>query len=264
MIHEEEFDPADLFGTGLVDEIESEQATALQHVAQRISGQYGELIATWSARVFASSSPAETAGMVGTATNLLRLAESSEDTRQQALLTELLEILRLLEGTQPCTRRGETARVRLRDWLPAFANTLTGEDAERLLSLVQWDDDATPLLEELRGIPGVGPRRLTRLYSAGLGNVDVVASASPSDIAAVTGIPLSIAERIVERSRDFALHERERCIQDIHRRAMRLKSLLATMGANPDPALVEAARAALSHVEGAFQNLIPHPPSEDS
>ena len=256
---EDVLDPEDLFGSGLVTEVDTDSASALQEVVQRISGHYGEIIATWSARVLATTEPADTSGMEVTVANLLRLAESSGEEQQLRLLRELSHTLTELSGTRPRTRRGESARIKLRDWIPAFAETLTGEDSARLLALVRWDAETMPLLDELREIRGIGPRRLTRLYSAGLGSVDAVADADPADVAAVTGIPLGIAESVVRRAGEFAVQDRARCIHDIQRRAVRLEMLLTRIGKGPNPELVDAAREALAQVEHAFTPLFTDP-----
>lgn len=253
---DDDFDLNDLFGTGLVDESEEEEDSALQRVAQRISGEYGEVIASWISRVLATSDPAETEGMQATVSNLLRLAQSAQRTEQVELLTQLRQTLHELQGTKPRTRRGDRARVALRDWIPAFAETLHGEDAERLLRVVRWDEDTMPLLDELKGVDGIGPRRLTRLYAAGLGNLDSVANADPEDVAAVTGIPVAIAEEVVRRARAFAVEERHRCVTEIQQRAQRLKTLLTRIHDGQDGDLIAAARSALAHVEGAFQELL--------
>lgn len=249
-------DPNDLFGTGLVTESESETETALQHVAQRISGQYGEVIAVWTRAVLSSKEPAETSGVAATVENLIRLAESSQNRTQTDLLRALQEILQSLQGTRPRDRRGDRARVRLRDWIPEYAKTLVGADATRLLKLVRWDAGAAPLMSELRGVAGLGPRRLTRLYSAGLGDVDAVATAEPEEVAAVTGIPFAVAVDAVSRAREYAVTERRRCVEDIQVRATRLHALLNRLEDGPDPELVEVARVTLGQVEHAFKALL--------
>ncbi len=258
------FDPSDLLGSGAVRE-EDKESSALQTVANRISAQYAEIIATWSAGTLSSKEPVETSGMVATVHNVLRLARSSEHQAQIDLLEDLLRTLDLLHGTVPNSREGDSARVRLRDWIPSFADTLEGDDAERLRSLVEWDASHMPFLEELLSVRGVGPRRLTRLHSAGLGQLDAVANADPEEVAQVTGIPLAIAEEVVTRARAYALEERERCVSDIRERAQRLRMLLTSVSGDPDVHLVQEAQQALRQVEEAFRSLpglLAKPPSE--
>lgn len=259
----DDFDPSELLGTGAVDEPEDDSTSALRQVADKISAQYGEIIATWSAKVLSSLEPVATAGVDATVANLLRLARSADSQDQVELLEDLRETLRMIEGTTPSSRNGDRARVQLRDWIPAFADTLEGEDAERLRSLVEWTPGSVPFLEELREVHGIGPRRLTRLYSAGLGQLDAVANASPDDVVHVTGIPHSIAVEVVRRARSYAQEERDRCVHDIRDRAARLEMLLTRVQDNPDQDLVEAARLALAHVETTFKTLLAKLPKEN-
>lgn len=262
----DDFDPSDLLGTGAVDEHEDEDegSSALRHVADKISAQYGEIIATWSGKVLSSTDPVKTAGVEATVENLLRLARSSGHQAQVVLLESLAETLRLIEDTTPNTRNGDQARVQLRDWIPSFADTLDGEDAERLRSLVEWTPGSVPFLEELKEIHGIGPRRLTRLYSAGLGQLDVVANATPKDLVDVTGIPHHLAVEVIQRAHTYAQEERDRCVVDIRDRAARLEMLLTRVKGHPDQSLVDAARDALRHVEDAFQTLLAKLPAKET
>lgn len=249
------FDPSELLGTGVVDEPTSE-TSELQNVATRISAQYGEVIAAWSTSVLRSTEPADAEGLKATVVNMLRLASSSDKHDQVELLHQLDEILDAIHGTRPRSRAGDHARVRLRDWLPSFADTLDGDDAERLRGLVEWSPDRTPFLEELRRhVRGVGPRRLQRLYAAGLGRLDIVANADPDEVSQVTGIPGGIATDMVERSRTYAIEERIRCIEEMRDRAARLKMLLTRIDAAPGDDLVNVANHALDDVEGVIRVL---------
>lgn len=260
----EDFDPSDLLGTGAVDETDDddESSSALRQVADKISAQYGEIIATWSGKVLSSTEPVRTAGVEATVDNLLRLARSSGHQAQVDLLEDLRATLARIEGTTPSTRDGDQARVQLRDWIPAFADTLDGDDAARLRALVEWTPGSVPFLEELKEIHGIGPRRLTRLYSAGLGQLDAVANATPKDLADVTGIPHNLAVEVIRRAHTYAVEERDRCVVDIRDRATRLEMLLTRVQNHPDQNLVEAARDALRHVEDAFQTLLAKIPKE--
>lgn len=249
-----DLDLEDLAGSGLVESVD-ENDDALHDVALRISGQYGELIASWATNTLASADPADTRGVEETVVNLRRLCIAANNVEQTKLLDEVLEILGRLSGTKPTQRDGESARIDLRQWLPRFGDTLGGADAERLRGIVEWSGTATPLMQELRSIPGVGPRRLTRLYAAGLADLQTVAKADPTEVAAVTAIPVNLCHRIVRRAAEYAEEERVRCIADIQQRAQRLSRLLDDVGNNRNT-LSRAARAALDDVERAFHNLL--------
>lgn len=227
----------------------------VQKVSRRIAGQYVEILASFAAAAFGRRKNPVTLERVSSAVDaLLRLARAAGDKDQIALLDELAELVEPVTEGSKTSRHRHNALARLRDWLPRFGETLEQEDRDRLTRLVQWDRDDAPLLEELRGLHGIGPKRLQRLYSAGLFTVDAVATADPTDVAAVTGIPVSLAEEVVEATRRFAEAERMRFLEELQASAHRLRRMM-TGKPDQDAAFFERAASALHEVEQTLQNL---------
>ncbi|MCB9676417.1 MAG: hypothetical protein H6737_14940 [Alphaproteobacteria bacterium] len=228
-------------------------------VSRRIAGQYVEVLARFSASVFGRDAGRVSTEQVGTAVEaMLRLAQAAEDADQTRLLQELLALVGPVTSGPRNSRPRQSALARLRNWLPRFATTLEPADGERLARLVEWDRDAAPLLEELAAIHGIGPKRLQRLYSAGLFTVDAVAGAHPADIVAVTGIPLQLAEDVVRATRAYAVEERERCLSGMLERVHRLRRILRAVPAE-NGSVADAAAAALREVERALMEIEPLP-----
>ncbi len=118
---------------------------------------------------------------------------------------------------------------------------------------MRWDAATSPLLDELVKVHGMGPKRLQRLYAAGLFTVDALAMAEPADVAMVTGVPRALAADVVETTRRYAEDEPARCVAQLMRTAGRLKSLIA--GEDHEGVLSGAARQALLEVEAALQTV---------
>ena len=99
-----------------------------------------------------------------------------------------------------------------------------------------------------------------RLYSAGLFTIDTVAASDPADVAAVTGIPLNLAEEVVDATRRYASAERMRFLEELREGAVRLRRMLAVV---PDDSTEFRTRAtsALEEVERTLQTLkVPETP----
>lgn len=224
-------------------------------VARKIAGQYVEIVARFAASAFgrqtAPTSPAEVRTAI---TTLRRLADAAGDREQLDLLNRFLDLIEPATTGRRRSQRRQRALVALRSWLPEFAGTLDETDGRRLVHLVRWDQDAAPLLTELRNIRGIGPKRLQRLYSAGLFRVDVVAGAEPDEIVAVTGIPAALAVAVVEATHEYALAERQRSITGIVERVNRLRRILRVVP-DEDGSVADSARAALREVQRAMQEI---------
>lgn len=227
----------------------------LGRVSRRIAAQYAEIVASFAASAFRGDVRRATVEQVGTAIeSLLRLASAAGDDAQSRLLQELLELVAPATTGRLNSRARQGALGRLRDWIPRFADTLEDEDRERLTRLVVWDEASAPLMDELSELHGIGPKRLQRLYSAGLFTVDAVVGADPDDVAAVTGLPRDLAARVVDATESYARIERLRCMEAVRERSRRLRNLLATLPAAGDPELTKLAREALREVEETFRH----------
>ena len=238
-------------GSGLSDLLAP--SDEVQRVSRRIAGQYVEVLARFSASVFGRQvSAVSTDQVVSAVDSLLRLARASQDDEQAALLDELLALV------EPATAGRRNSRVRrhavrqLRDWIPRFCETLEPDDSDRLQRLITWDHDSAPLLAELASIRGIGPKRLGRLYAAGLFTVDSVAGSEADDIVAVTGIPQALAEEVVAATHAYAIEERERCVAGLLAQSHRLQRILAAV---PMEGVAAATADALREVERTLRAL---------
>jgi predicted flap endonuclease-1-like 5' DNA nuclease len=228
----------------------------LARVSRRIAAQYADVVASFASHAFRGDVRRSTVEQVGTAVeSLLRLASAAGDRAQSALLDELLQLIEPATTGKLNGRVRQAALTRLRAWIPRFASTLEDDDRERLLRLVTWDADSAPLMDELSELRGIGPRRLQRLYAAGLFTVEAVAGADVDEVAAVTGLPRDLAARVVEATESYAQTERRRCMEGVRERAVRLRNLLGSLPAGGDPELKRLAREALREIEHTFRAL---------
>ncbi|MEZ4316260.1 MAG: helix-hairpin-helix domain-containing protein [Myxococcota bacterium] len=227
----------------------------LGRVSRRIAAQYAEIVTSFAASAFRGDVRKATIEQVGNAIEaLLRLASAAGDHTQSALLDELLGLVQPATTGRLNSRPRQKALAALREWIPRFAATLEDEDRERLTRLVVWDTATAPLMDELSELKGIGPKRLQRLYSAGLFTVDAVVGADPDDVAAVTGLPRDLAARVVEATGTYAHIERRRCMEVVRERTRRLRNLLVTLPGTGDPELTRLAREALREVEETFRH----------
>lgn len=227
----------------------------LTRVSRRISGQYAEIIATFASQAFRGKASRDSAEQASAALEaLLRLAEASGDTVQTEMLLELRPVIPGAAETRKNSRLRDKSLVALRDWIPRFATTLQADDAQRLLDLVTWDQGSAPLMEELSEIHGIGPKRLGRLYAAGLHTMEIVAQADPIEVAQVTGLPQTLSARVVDATRNFALEERKRCLEQLRDRARRLREVLRSIQGTDDE-VERLASEAIREVELTFKQL---------
>jgi hypothetical protein len=220
----------------------------LTRVARRIAGQYVGVLARHAAAAFGRGAASDGGSVRASVDALRRLATAAGDQLQVALLEEFVALLDALEGG-PKGRSRQRGLTALSGWIPRFAATLEEEDARHLLALVKWERGSEPLMDELATLKGIGRRRLARLYAAGLFAVDVVANASPDEVAQVTGLPRPLAVEVVEHTRRFADDEQRRCLEELRDRARKLHALLQSVrfagGAGQVGPLAQEARVAM-------------------
>jgi len=225
--HLGELDLDVLAAQGLV-EIETDDSPEadreLTDLSRRISGQYVEVIATYAQAAFRGARGRSAWSQVeGNLPALARLAGATGDASLAAAITELQELLRMDDGGAGARQR---LIPRLRDWLRAFAQLLEGEAADRLEALIRFDRRAFPLLDGLAELRGIGPRRLERLYLAGLFTVESLVDAAPQEVSQATGLPLALSARVVEAAGNFEQHWREQVADDLARRTEEVRSVL--------------------------------------
>lgn len=228
----------------------------LVELGRDLSVQYVDVIANYATEVFASLDPSASRSQVQAAVaNLHDLSRATNDQLMQDKLARLAEVI-----DEPVPR-AQVQRTRYVDTLKAaiggFGELLEGEGRQRLLGIVRYRTQGDPVLMFLRTIHGIGPRRLERLYLAGLHDLDRLTSADPEEVAAVTGLPLKLAHTVVEESTRFAEEERKRALHALSEKA----AWLTRSVANLDPAddeqrsLIDGARAAMRHLESMLAKL---------
>lgn len=247
-----------LVGGGFLEEEDdrTEEMDPLRHLLRGISCQLIDVIVAFASQAFAGrSTPTARSQLEGASGSLKRLAEATHD---EALLGALLALEGIVPGHDQLGGRARERFVRdMHDWITRFAELLPTDEAARLRSLVKLDRAAAPLLDEIAAVRGIGPKRLERLYCAGLFTVEVVRAASPRDIALVTGLPMALAEKVVEAARKFGDNQRDRVATELIGRASEARNVLGRLRPNdPDrPLLVAAAREAMAELARALATI---------
>ncbi|MDP2316944.1 MAG: hypothetical protein Q8P41_28890 [Pseudomonadota bacterium] len=206
-------------------------------VTRRIATQYLEVLQVSAAGLFAGHDPRGSAAQLVTVLDALdRLAAAGNDAPQRELLAEI----RRAADAFLADPRGQARNrflARLRPWIVRYADHLGDDEGQRLRALVSFDMGEVPLFSELAAIPGIGPRRLDRLFCAGLYAVEVVSGSNPVEVAQVTGLPRALAEDVVARARDFAAERRRRCVVEIRNHLAEFSRILEGIDANTNPDL---------------------------
>jgi hypothetical protein len=182
-----------------------------------------------------------------------RLARQLED----SLLVELNQRLPPLVDALLAAHTPE-ARVavaqRIREWVLSYAAAVGGEHGLKLRRRMMYRRGVHALATHLRGIKGVGERRLDRLYRAGLLTEEALAEAAPDDLAAAAFIPRRLAHEIVTtcqrlcRERRIHMVKSFRLIADDISRALR--------EAGPDPELKRRLLTTVRETMSGLESLI--------
>lgn len=232
-------------------DVPSEELVA---VAQRVSGQYVEILAMVSAQLLAGTAHVGAADQLESALDALRrLVVVQEADETLSLIDEMIAACSTWRTAGP----GRRARTRfldtLRAWLPRLARALGPEEGNRLRNLTEYDPGAVPLFSELEGIRGMGPKRLQRLYCAGLFTVDALSAADPVEVSQVTGLPRELTTQIVERTRTFATEHRRRTIASMQQRLGEFARLVQEIDPRREPELARLARTAVLEMRRLVQ-----------
>ena len=232
-----------------------EPSSELMAVSRRIAGQFVDLIQAFAGSVFTRRVSATTTDQFSHAVDALhRLAAATGDSEQVRLLEEMQGLLLDLQQGGDRARNVDRAGTRLRAWIPAFSGFLEANDSERLMTMVSYKNQHVPLLAELGNIEGIGKRRLERLYVSGLYTVEAVCAADPSELAAVTGLPLHLSTRVIEATREYAVHQRRRCVLEMRDRARELVRAMNTT-TDADPELVRLAISTMAELQSVLSSL---------
>lgn len=254
-----------LFDGHVDDQPQQEQdSPELRAVSRRIAMNYVEVLADASQRLLQGGDPEyPLASLRAAITDLTRLSRATHDLEMQERLDELSKEVQLYSSRRQAGRGHSKFRDFLRDWLGRFATCADDESGETVLHVVEFDLDEIPVFNDLLHLPGIGPRRLRRLYAAGLYDAETIAKATPDDMAAVTGLPRSLCEDVSARARRNIRERAESAITNLP------NYLAAFWAAFEEPEiewsqeLHEAARRALLHLrlagERAGEHEVPRP-----
>ncbi|MEL6343703.1 MAG: helix-hairpin-helix domain-containing protein [Myxococcota bacterium] len=225
-----------------------EPSADLRRLSRQLVGQYADVLASFISRAFSQQSISEIAQQVtATLEPLLRLASGTGDTELGELLRDLQGLLQETPDDQALARTRYLKR--LRAWVLRYADCLGGAVGERLSRIVDFGEEQPPLLQALEQIRGIGPRRLERLYCAGLFTVERLKDADPDEIAQVTGLPHHLAEAVVKQTQQFAEDERTRRAQELRRSVRAFKHALHALGAQEDPDMLAAAMETMTQLQ---------------
>lgn len=138
---------------------------------------------------------------------LLQLTVAMEQRESQEILGRFLAHLSQLERYKGILTYRELEPFNL--YFDLLLNCVGNELRERYLSICFYQRNSNPLLEEIRRIKFMGPRRLQRLYTVGLVTVDALAGARPTELSETTGLPTKLAEQVIDVANQYRSQQRE-------------------------------------------------------
>jgi hypothetical protein len=243
---------------GVVAEAAPNEAVSdeLVRVSRRIAGQMSGVIGATCARMFGEAALGGKIEELSSAMDALRkLAEVVQDEEQLVVIDEVREQLATLRARGAGGAARQRFLLRLRRWIPRYAAFLDTEDAQHLLRLVDMDSGNAPLYRDLGAIPGMGRRRLERLWAAGLFNPELVAGCDPTDLALVTGLPRTLAREVVGRARRYVDETPRRCVGEVRERLRQLQELALAGRASAE--VIDEIRDALGALRLLLERLEP-------
>lgn len=262
-------DPGDrfMFGDSEIDalidsgDLVEDTGSELQELGRRIAGQYVDAVLPFVQSVFRGRAGSESVEALRRAGDALsRLASATRDRSFERVLAELPELVQRSTDARPAQRSGFLRD--LREWVLSLAELLGGSDAARLRSRFDASEGNAPLLEHLREVPGIGERRIQRLYCAGLYTADALERAEISDVAAVTGIPEGVVRRSVEASERFVEQRRASMARRLEADAREILDLATASASSASPSgeaddpLVAAIRRAVRDLQASLNTMI--------
>jgi hypothetical protein len=222
-------------------------------VTRRIATQYVDVLHASASAAFGRCDTQAAATQLHSALQALdRLAAAGGDAAHRAILADILpEASRHADAPHGKSRHRFLSR--LRHWLARYADHLGDPDGRRIRALVSYNVAEVPLFSELAAIPGIGPRRLERLFCAGLYAVEVVSAADPVEVAQVTGLPRNLAADVVRRAREWADERQRQVVVELHARLGEFQRMLASLDRTTHPELWALAQAAVVEMSSMVQ-----------
>lgn len=182
----------------------SYQARAL---ARTLGAQYVEVIAHYAIDALQGRTSRHAPKLRQIVRDSRRLATEMGDGELLALYGELSDLIETFGPSLAAEQRLATSR-KLREWVMTFADLVGGEAGQKLRRVVVYRKGVHPLISHLRGLRGIGERRLEKLYAAGLLTADRLVDADPAELAHIVGIPLRLARQVVETCQRFIADQR--------------------------------------------------------
>ncbi|MFK7930961.1 MAG: hypothetical protein AB8H79_22440 [Myxococcota bacterium] len=224
--------------------------THLQSLGRDLAVQYVDTLGDYAVSVFAREDNEKGRLQVRAAvTSMLDLASATSDTSFSQTLGDWLT---LLSAPTPRKAIARTRHIKqLKTMVQDFAELLDAQGQQQLLSIVQYRGRSSPVMAFLRQLPGIGSRRLERMYLAGLNDVDRLCLAEPEELRLVTGMPLTVAQNTIASAREFAEEERKRALHALTERAAWLTESVKKLDMS-DPEqrrLIDFARQAMTALQ---------------
>lgn len=231
-------------------------SSELRAVTKRISVQYIDVLARAASRLLSGERGGDVATQLsGALFNLSRLANASGDAQHHALLTQLQQAVAVWLERQEHGRGESAFRNTLHRWLHDYASFLGVDQSAAIRRLMGTDAADAPLLRRLGSLRGIGPRRLERLYAAGLHDVGRLSETDPADVAAVTGLPLALAEQVIHEARSHQERQRTTLVTEMAERVLAFVDEVRRLRASGQVEHADAIESALTALERARAEL---------
>lgn len=123
---------------------------------------------------------------------------------------------------------GKIRRFFSRDF-EKLVSILPPEFQEKHFADFRYVKYSNPLIEEIRKIKYIGPKKIQRLWSAGLVSIDIYLNARPKEITEVTGIGEELVVKIIKVAKDFKIASEKKRIEDLKRMIASLENELISL-----------------------------------
>lgn len=191
----------------LVPMVDPQDRPQLHALYTQLVSQYLEPIAQFMHLIRREGKPTDTLeGFRNLLLPILQLTNTMDVSEQQNIVQGFLEQLKeMAEHKGSYTYKHLEPLNQLFDQL---LNSLGPQIREQYLATCYYQRNSNPLLEEIRRVKYIGPKRLQRLYAVGLVTVESISKATAQEIVDVTGLPHKLAEQVIEVTRTFMAQER--------------------------------------------------------
>jgi hypothetical protein len=134
---------------------------------------------------------------------------------------------------------------------------LSDEVRQEYFADFHYRKDSNELIEEIRRIRNIGPKRIQRLYAAGLTNIKIIEQASAWDIAVTTGIMIELARQIKHVAEEYKHMLVKRRIERVNNGTRDLLEVLQELTYESNMQVLRDAFPALKELELAMNKALP-------